>query len=277
MKKKGNTRPLWGFVAVSVLVHGAIIGLLSKSIQIGKPEDKTLPDNKPLQAKLIFIPTPIEQAVESAPEENIETAEVTNTEQVPIVETAENEPEVSEKLAVADQPIVEETMPAQQEIPQEPVADVPVETISEAPAIEPSLEPQILTGTGKKRGYPVNSRDIARQHLGNFQQQLQDQLAADSARAFRQQQTSPAITKPSPKPFMTEDEKYFESAKVRVDCSSTVNKSLAFLSGLTGGTLDCSKGQDLSPFIQNRINKLPEGYEKPESELNADNSSGNPR
>ena len=76
---------------------------------------------------------------------------------------------------------------------------------------------------------------------------------------------------------MTEDEKYFESAKVRVDCSSTVNKSLAFLSGLTGGTLDCSKGQDLSPFIQNRIKKLPEGYEKSESELNPDNSSGNPR
>ena len=152
MKKKGNTKPLWGFVAVSVIVHGAIIGLLSKSIQIGKPEDKTLPDNKPLQAKLVFIPTPKEQVADSAPEENIETVEITEPEQVPIAESVEIEPEVSEQAPVTEQPIVEEVLPAQQEVAQEPIVDVPVETVSEIPTIEPSKEPQILTGTGTDRG-----------------------------------------------------------------------------------------------------------------------------
>ena len=276
MTKKGNNKPLWGFVAVSVVVHGAIIGLLSKSIHISQPKDKNQPDNTPLQAKLVFIPTPIEHPAEEQGEEVVELESGPSKEQTSDLETVQLEPEAAENDPVVEEPLTQEALSAPMEVEPEPVTHSQVETITD-PINTTATESQILTGSGTERNYPVDSRDIARQHLGNYQQHLQEQLAADSARAFRQQQTSPTIVGPSPEPFMTEDEKFFESAKVRVDCSSSLNKSLAFLSGLTGGTLDCSKGPDLSPFIQNRINKLPEGFQKHEQDVNSENNSADQR
>ena len=217
-------------------------------MNIGKNTNKNDDSKTPLQAQLVFVSTAELQPVQEEPASSVDT--------------------FTEPDPIAVQPDIQQQS---QETPQTP--DHPAEITAQeqvAPDV-PITETQIITGTSTEKRYPVSSRDIARQHLTNIQQQLQSDLVQQSTREYRRQLTSPTIKKPTEQPFMTEEEKLIESVKVNVDCSSTVNKSLAFMSGMTGGTINCSKGPSLAPYIQKRINKLPEGYQSAENNNRTDN------
>lgn len=258
MPEKGNKKQLWGFIGLSIGAHVLVLGVMSHGLIFPSAPNTPEESATSIQAKLIFIPPPVETEVVA--EEATETA----------VEAEQSEPLIEEP-AIADIPPPQESDPIlEQAPPSEPVE------VAEAPIVEtPQTSQQVLTGTSTEKDYRLSSRELAQQHLGNYQQKLTDELAVQSAREFRTQQTSPNLNLPAPLPFKSEEEKFRENVTVKVDCSSTVNKSMATLSKFVGGVLDCSKGPSLAPFIQNRVNKLPAGY-KPNDKPEALQTPGNP-
>ena len=78
--------------------------------------------------------------------------------------------------------------------------------------------------------------------------------AKQAARSFRESKDSPVLSGPSTQQIQASENK---RPSKRVNCSSTTNKTLAILSGITGGTLECTKMDDHERFIDARVNKLP--------------------
>ena len=219
-KKPG--RRFWWVVLLSVALHVLILAIVDKSVKITKPEP---PPTQPINAKLIFVPTPAE------PE--------------PVEETVtEPEPVEPVKTEVVEQPVVEE------------VAAEPENSATEQPVQNVDNPPEQNASDAATSDLPrLSVQDMARQHLGAFQYQQQQRLAEQQAGDFRQQQISPTLPKRTIDPFITEEEKLIESTRVNVDCSSGVNKTIALLSGIAGGVFRCTKPPSLSPYIENRLNK----------------------
>jgi hypothetical protein len=183
----------------------------------------------------------------------------------------------------------EPPLPAEPEIP---VAKIPEDSQSEAvfepqvqmpPISSPPPEPEVefqqepeqndevkeLTPTEQTIAPTASSEvrapvtNMARRHLGSFQQQQQQRMAEQASRYYQQQKNSPVIDNEVKNPFMTEDEKFRDTLKVRADCSSATKKTAAVLLSFLGGGIDCSKPPAIDGFIQNRINKgshLPGQY-----------------
>jgi hypothetical protein len=115
--------------------------------------------------------------------------------------------------------------------------------------IEQTIAP---TSTSEIRA-PATS--MARRHLNSFQQQQRNRAAEQASRDYQQHKNSPVIDDEIKNPFMTENDKFRDSLKVRADCSSTSKKTTAVLLGFLGGQVECSKPPPISGFIQSRINK----------------------
>lgn len=242
MQAKGNSKQLWWFIGLSLLGHLLVFGIMTRGIVTTSERAHKKPEINSIKAELVFIPPPpVEQ----------QTTQPEPLQEVPASEAPAPEKTVESEVAVPEN--------VQSKAPPETNQPVPAEPVPPVEAAPPPQE-QIITGGLKDNRYGVSSKDIARQHLGNIMDQQQQRLAEQSARQYRQNQISPVIPKPPEQPFLTETEKLMKEASVRVDCSSTVNKSIATLSKIVGGVLDCSKGPEVSSFIENRINKVPASY-----------------
>lgn len=132
---------------------------------------------------------------------------------------------------------------------QLPVQLTPVESTNTPTFVLPQISSPSLPTKG------IATRDLAKHHLKDFTRNANNALAEREAARYRQQQNSPEIIAPESDPFLTEDEKFIKHQAVRVDCSSGLNKSLAVVSKFTGGNLDCSKSQSLTPFINKHLKK----------------------
>ena len=132
------------------------------------------------------------------------------------------------------------------EIPEEP------EQKKAAPELMP-FENNITTTPHLEISDPVTS--MVKRHLNSFQQQQQHSMAEQASRAYQQRKNSPIINAKIKHPFMSKDEKFRDSLKVRADCSSTGKKTAAVLLGLLGGSVDCSKPPPINGFINKRLNK----------------------
>jgi hypothetical protein len=108
---------------------------------------------------------------------------------------------------------------------------------------------------------------LAKRHLKSFQKQQQYNMAEQASRTYQKHKNSPELDTELQDPFVTEDEKFIDSLKVRADCSSTSKQTAAALLGFLGGQIDCSTPPPINSFIQDRINKkslLPgQGQPKP--------------
>ncbi|MDY6882661.1 MAG: hypothetical protein SWL02_02675 [Pseudomonadota bacterium] len=90
-----------------------------------------------------------------------------------------------------------------------------------------------------------------------FEKYHRDKVAEDAeqaASAFQERKNSPKLGGPSTQQIQAAENK---RPTKRVNCSSNTNKTLAILSGITGGTLECTKMDDHKRFIDARVNKLP--------------------
>lgn len=216
-------------LVLSAVLHLVVGYLLFQSHFSSKKIESQLVQIKPIQARLVFAP--IQQA-QQEPIQDIEIETIELPEPVPIVEV-----EVEEKST----PEVEDKK----------------QTIAEF--VKPEVDtrradlPQISSPSISEKG--IATRDLAKHHLKDFTRNANNALAQREAERFRQQQDSPSIIAPESDPFMTEDEKFIKEQTVRVDCSSGLNKSLAVVSKFTGGNLDCSKSQSITPFIDKHLKK----------------------
>ena len=90
-----------------------------------------------------------------------------------------------------------------------------------------------------------------------FEKYHRDKVAEDAeqaASAFQERKTSPKLGGPSTQQIQAAENK---RPTKRVNCSSNTNKTLAILSGITGGTLECTKMDDHKRFIDAKVNKPP--------------------
>lgn len=216
-------------LVLSAVLHLVVGYLLFQSHFSSKKIESQLVQIKPIQARLVFAP--IQQA-QQEPIQDIEIETIELPEPIPLTEIDVEErstPEVENKK----------------------------QTIAEF--VKPEVDtrradlPQISSPSISEKG--IATRDLAKHHLKDFTRNANNALAQREAERFRQQQDSPSIIAPESDPFITEDEKFIKEQTVRVDCSSGLNKSLAVVSKFTGGNLDCSKSQSITPFIDKHLKK----------------------
>lgn len=233
-----QTSSLFKVLVLSFVLHIVIGFLLWQGHTNNRPKAITKIQNKPIQAKLVFAPIPPPKPIPTQqptiqPEVESELqAQAADNEETKVAKPTEEISSVKEVIPEFAQPKVDERR-----------ADLP----------------QISSPSFTEKG--IATRDLAKHHLKDFTRNANNALAQREAERYRQQQNSPTILKPKNDPFLTEDEKFNNERAVRVDCSSGLNKSLAVLSSFTGGNLDCSDNQSITPFINKHLNKGVEDRE----------------
>lgn len=231
---------------ISILLHG-LIGwwLLSQDrIQIAEKSEN---DHAAIKAKLIFFPKP-------KPPEDL--TEIEQRESPPSIDETNEEVEQIQQPILSEQKeqVIDEVIdsaPQEEQLTKEETAK------DQLPAIDyPPIE-KTENANQKQSNTPImTSRDLAQKHLQNYSAQANQRLAEQEAQRYRQQKNSPDLNLPEIDPFKTEDEKLIESNTIRVDCSSTVNKTLLTVLRFTSGTtMDCSKQSDLAPYIDKHVKK----------------------
>jgi hypothetical protein len=250
------------FLFISVTIHLILMYVVAQSVMF--PAVPSSPEKKPniIHATLIFdlpiqTPGPPIEVIEeerpqpAGPEEERPAAATLSDNQVePISEPQAQAPPVS---------------PQPQAIPAKPEEEVQEELQKELQnddvnKIKLTDKNMVATPSLEMRAPATN---MARRHLSSFQQQQQERMAEQASRYYQQHKNSPVLNSEVKNPYMTEDEKFRDNIKLRVDCNSTAKKATAVLLGFLGGQIGCSKGPPIKGFIQDRINKkshLPGQY-----------------
>lgn len=232
-----SPQPIGWLIGASVLFHVLMLMVFNQGFTI-QAEKKSEKINK-ITATLIFTPKMLEAELEP-----------------------EIEPEPEQSPVEEQQPVAKDIL--KNEIPEYVEAKLPEKETQEIAELD-NLEQDIASPTSDPVtdnqkptadiAPTVVSRDLARQHLNNYSQLRNQQMAQDAARAYRQQQVSPDFPAAKVDPFKTEEEKFQESIQVTADCSSTTNKSVAMVASLFGGNIKCSKPPSFQKFIDKRLNK----------------------
>ena len=214
-----------------------------------------------IQARLIFKQPPPPPQIPAEPIKEEAPLAVEEKQKIPVAETPEDNQVVPilesemQTTAISPQPQAP-SLKHKEEAKEEP------EKNDEVDEITPAEQPITPTPSSEIRTPATN---MARRHLNSFQQQQQNRIAEQASRYFQQHKNSPVIDDEVKNPFMSEDEKFRDSMKVRADCSSTSKQTAAVLIGFLGGQVDCSKPPPINGFIKDRINKeshLPGKYRK---------------
>lgn len=211
----------------------------------------------PISATLYFPQVSAEKTITEAPEpvevtppdvepnvsESPKTKVTDTAEQIKTVETKPVEVMPTEAKQESTAPTIEskntETSP-----PETP-----------APTI-PNSQTTIDTSTRNQKAGSLNlsPRASASQFFNRREQEEIAEEGLKAAEAHRRKIESPDIVDTRKG---EEDRSYYERPVKKVNCSGTTNKALTILSGMTGGTLECSKGSDYDRFIEARVNKEP--------------------
>lgn len=124
------------------------------------------------------------------------------------------------------------------------------------PIIESAPIQQQPTNANQRAGrLNLSAKGAANQYFNSYNNKQVESEAAFAAREYQQNRSSPNIID-SRKGDDTPDTP--PRPVKRVNCSSTTNKTLAILSGITGGTLECTKMDDHNRFIDARVKKAPQ-------------------
>ncbi|MDO6692093.1 hypothetical protein Q4574_02300 [Aliiglaciecola sp. 3_MG-2023] len=256
---------------VSVLIHALVGWLILSQQRINIPAKVDEPTSA-IKAKLVFFPPPkaVEKTIEAESNEHIPELPPEQTEQnQPREQTIEDSVSV-EEVIVAEVPV--EDVPAENQASLEKAPLEQEVQVNQEPEIVDSVTPQLplIENDTRREDLPSidfpddsesdapvgTSRNLAQKHLLDHSAQANQRMAEQEAQRYRQQRESPDLNLPKFDPYKTEDEKLIEENRIRVDCSSTVNKTLlTVLRFTTGGTMDCSKPQDFEPFIDKHVKK----------------------
>ncbi|BFT28906.1 hypothetical protein D210916BOD24_00820 [Alteromonas sp. D210916BOD_24] len=119
-----------------------------------------------------------------------------------------------------------------------------------------SQQPNVVTTNANQRAGRLNlsAKDAATEYFNHYHQQQIADEAQTAASEFQQRKKGTVIE--DPRKGMPPTSKTSQPVK-KVNCTSTVNKTLAILSGITGGTLACTKMDDHNRFIDARIKSAP--------------------
>jgi hypothetical protein len=128
-------------------------------------------------------------------------------------------------------------------------------TNAEPQTIAPTTPlPETSSSNANQRAGQFNFsvKEAASQYFDAYNNDQLAQEAVDAAREYQHNKTHPTIVDPR----KDNDEQAIPPRPVkRVDCTSSAAKTLAVLSGITGGTLQCTNLGDPNRFIDARIKK----------------------
>jgi hypothetical protein len=244
------------FILISVFLHLIVMYVVAQSVMFPTVPDSPTKKMNVIQATLIFdLPPPApeipiqimkqENPLPAEPEEDLLVAETPAESQIePIAE-----PKVqATPVSILSQPLASRSK-LENEIPEEPEEINDINDINDIMITDKNIAPT------PNSDISVFETNMARRHLNSFQQQQQNRVAKQASRYYQQHKNSPVIDVEVKNPFITEDEKFRGSLKLRANCSSTSKKTTAIILGFLGGQIDCSKPPTIEGFIQNRINK----------------------
>ncbi|GEA10120.1 cell envelope integrity protein TolA [Alteromonas sp. KUL49] len=226
-------------LAVSLLVHGALIGLVVFFSVKQKTHDEPQHQLPLIIDATLLIPEQITQNATNVETEDESQSQLSDTE-------------------IPEQNVTEESMSEEPTI-QEADDTLINEKTSESPPLEQTQAPiareQPLTSneTSDNAQARFNSPiEFTRRYFEQSAQNIAGEEAERASREYRAQQNSPTIYD-----TRTGEEEQEERPEVTVNCSSVAAKAVTLLSGIGGGTLRCSDQGDPTRFIDARINKKP--------------------
>jgi len=240
---------------ISTLLHliGLVIVIFSTTFESGvTPVHKPAP----ISATLYFPKVSVKTTITETPE----PAKIT-----PSVNEAKAQERPTEKVIDATEQLkVVETQPVEatptdakptEAKPAEAKQDKSAPTEAPAPTIS-NTQATIDSSTRNQQAGSLNlsPRASASQFFNRREQEEIAEEGLRAAEAHRQKIESPDLVDTRKG---EEDRSYYERPVKKVNCSGTTNKALTVLSGMTGGTLECSKDSDYDRFIEARVAKEP--------------------
>ncbi|MDO6567804.1 hypothetical protein Q4561_12100 [Alteromonas sp. 1_MG-2023] len=258
---------------ISAIIHifGLIIVIAFTTFESGiTPVQKPAP----ISATLYFPTVSVKQPIDEAPEP-VEITPPVIEPKIPespptqVIEKVADEAVKSTEQIKTVKPKPAETKPTEaQPTEAKPIEPVPIEAVPkeaqqeksapEVPAPTPSNVQTTIDSSARNQqagSLNLSPRAGASQFFNQREQEVIAEEGLKSAREHRRKKESPDLVDTRKG---KEDRSYEERPRVKVNCSSNTNKVLTFLSGRTGGTLECSKGSDYDRFIEDRIAKEPE-------------------
>lgn len=242
VSKKTAWRPL--LISGFVHVFGVILVVILSQLSIENQRERVnvLKRTPEIKARLYYRPMLQPQATVVR---RIERRQDTpNTEQ---------NPDISQNMQATDSKAkLLEKIEAQQQIIVEP--DKPQAPVEHRPNNTPP-SPTISKDANRRAGsLNLSVKDGAALYFERYRSDKVAQDAEQAAKEFQERKNSPVLSGPSTQQIKANENR---RPSKRVNCSSTTNKTLAILSGITGGTLECTKMDDHKRFIDARVNKLP--------------------
>lgn len=250
---KNTERPFSAWL-ISVCLHVCIVIALIYSVHPNPSISENNASPVAIESYLVFAPKaqtrePI-NAVKQPPD--TQTTETVKPIEISVEQRAPDAPDISVELP---EPALEKIAPL-----SPPAAPIEPQTVPSAEPLTTETATPLSTSKNKARSPSYSSLsshqalEAARQYIG---QQNNDALNALSEREVKQynyNQQHPEI-KTTPFQTLTEDEKFRKSITTQIDCRNAVNKTIGLLSGITGGTLKCSKLPSLTPYIEKHTQK----------------------
>ena len=244
--KKTAWRPL----LISGLVHviGVILVVILSQLSIDTQKKRATMSKQTaeINAKLYYPPAPKPQSLRQ---------------QSKPVEASRNTPEtrlkpvISKRTEAVDTKakITERPAPQQKENTKAKPQKAPVDI---KPTNTPATPIPTLSQDANRRAGSLNLsvKDGSALYFEKYHRDKVAEDAEQAASAFQERKNSPKLGGPSTQQIQAAENK---RPTKRVNCSSNTNKTLAILSGITGGTLECTKMDDHKRFIDARVNKLP--------------------
>ena len=227
------------FISISVHVLGVVIVIFASQWHLVEKEPiKSTPLPAPVQATLYFPPEPVRQ---------VPAETVINTPTIETSKAADTVPTITEQTI--PQPIQKEQVT--KEVAPPPKQQTKTDTL---PAATPQT-PAVQTTPNQRAGrLNLSPKDAATQYFGGYHQQQIQKEAEQAASAYQKRKNSPdLIDTRKGQPIEVEPPRPVK----KVNCASTTNKVFTLLSGIAGGTLQCTQMDDHKRFIDARINKKP--------------------
>ena len=251
LAKKMAWRPLLISGCAHIFVVIVVVILSQLSIDDKKARVSVLKQTPEISARLYYPPA-LRPAAQAEPQD-IKTVDVSTEKQeiglkLDVTQTTEIP---DSKNKTSENPVAKQQKDSGPEIPQVPIENKPTIT-------PPTLT---LSKDANRRAGKLNLsvKDGTAQYLDKYHSDRIAQDAKQAASDFQERKNSPVLYGPSTQQIQATENK---RPSKRVNCSNSINKTLAILSSFAKGTLKCTKMDDHKRFIDSRVKKVPEQRER---------------
>ena len=251
-----DRKTAWRPLLVSTCIHGvgivAVVVVSQLSINDQNMRVKKQAPGAEIKARLYFPPAP--KAKPSTPALSTRPTEVDTQEKAvaPLpVEQPITTPEAQMKADVAS---VDD--PVRSHPKTETKRSDDIQNTEPKPMQNNGQQPPAVSTDANRRAGSLNLsvKSATENYLDKYHNNSVAQDAKQAAADYQQRKNSPTLSGPSTQQIIANENK---RPSKQVNCSSTTNKTLAFLSGLAGGTLECTKMDDHKRFVDARVQKRP--------------------